>query len=424
METLTIELNNPRTLRSRIESYKTFNMKKHMNLLTVAALFFASALVAPSCDNDDQKTFKVSFETDGGTTVDDQTVIPGGKVTKPADPTKISHDFAAWYKEVELTTEWNFDSDVVNADMTLYAKWIEREFAGIENISPENYPRVDGSSSTEPLNTLIACKLLGWSYKWEPYLLGNGIWRLIPNREDIPGNFFGERIKSSQTHNSIINLIDNQTDIIISARKMSADEKSYAETLGVSLIETPIALDALDFLLNKQNPINSLTVKQIQDIYKGNITNWNKVGGANEAIKPFIRNANSGSQEMMKEIVMNNAGMPDWEVGYTDDEIIPTMAAVYTELSMYQNGICFTPHYYKEYIIRNAVGANDVKSIAINGIYSNANSIKNKTYPFVANVYVSIRSDLNRNSMAYKMYEWLQTKSGKDVIEESGYVPN
>jgi len=293
----------------------------------------------------------------------------------------------------------------------------------IDGLTIDNYPRVDGSSSTEPLNTLIACKLLGWRYEWRSLMEGNGIWRLEPNREDVPNNFFGERIKSSQTHNSIINLIDNQTDIIISARKMSADERFYAESVNVSLIETPIALDALVFLLNKQNNVKSLTVKQIQDIYLGNITNWNELGGTNEAIKPFIRNANSGSQEMMKEIVMDNTGMPDWEVGH-NDEIISTMATVYTELSMYQNGICFSPHYYKEYIIREAVGAGNVKSIEINKIYPDAKSIKNKSYPFVANVYVSIRSDIDPNSMTYKLYQWLQMEAGKRVIRESGYVPN
>jgi phosphate transport system substrate-binding protein len=293
----------------------------------------------------------------------------------------------------------------------------------IDGLTVENYPRVDGSSSTQPLNTLIACKLLGWRYEWKPLMAGNGIWGLEPNRDDVPDNFFGKRIKSSQTHNSIINLIDNQTDIIISARKMSADEKLYAESVGVSVIETPIALDALVFLLNKQNVVKSLTVKQVQDIYLGNITNWNELGGANEAIKPFIRNANSGSQEMMKEIVMDNAGMPDWELGH-NDEIIPTMASVYWELSGNQNGICFSPHYYKEYIIRDAVGAGNVKSVEINKIYPNAKSIKNKSYPFVSNVYVSIRSDTDRNSTTFKLYEWLQTKAGKRAISESGYVPN
>lgn len=294
----------------------------------------------------------------------------------------------------------------------------------IDGLTVKNYPRVDGSSSTAPLNTLIACKLFGWRYEWQQYLAGNGIWSLEPNKEDIPDNFFGERIKSSQTHNAIINLIDNQTDIIISARKMSADEKSYAESSGVSLIETPVALDALDFLVNKQNTVNSLTVKHVQDIYGGNVTNWNELGGSNEAIKPFIRNANSGSQEMMKEIVMDNADMPDWEISYTDDEMISTMALVYAELSVYRNGICFSPHYYKEYIIRKAVGGDNVKTLAVEGIYPDVNSIKNKIYPFVANVYVSIRSDADHNSMTYKLYEWLQTEAGKRVISESGYVPN
>jgi phosphate transport system substrate-binding protein len=293
----------------------------------------------------------------------------------------------------------------------------------IEGIRVDNYPRVDGSTSTEPLNTLIACKLLGWRYEWWQHLEGNGIWRLEANAEDAPEHFFGERVKSSQTHHSIINLIDNQTDIILSARKMSEDEKAYAENAGVTLIETPIALDALVFLLNKENTVHSLTAEQIQDIYLGNITRWNEVNGSNEEIRPFIRNPNSGSQEMMKEIVMDHAAMPNWEIGYTDDEIIPTMSAVYAELTKYQNGICFTPHYYKEYIIRAASGANKIKSIAIDGISPETNSIRNKTYPFVANVYASIRSDLDPHSMAFKMYEWLQTQAGKDVIAESGYVP-
>jgi phosphate transport system substrate-binding protein len=100
------------------------------------------------------------------------------------------------------------------------------------------------------------------------------------------------------------------------------------------------------------------------------------------------------------------------------------MAMVYTELALYQNGICFSPHYYKVYIIRDAAGADNVKTLAVNGIYPDAGSIKNKSYPFIANVYVFIRSDLNHNSMAYKLYEWLQIEAGKQVIAERGYIPS
>ena len=96
------------------------------------------------------------------------------------------------------------------------------------------------------------------------------------------------------------------------------------------------------------------------------------------------------------------------------------MLIVYSELNENPGGICFTPHYYKEYMVSSM---NRTKTLAVNEIMPDKNSIKNKTYPFVANVYVSIRSDLDPNSMTYKLYEWLQTKSGKDAIYEIGYVP-
>ncbi|MCL2597564.1 MAG: substrate-binding domain-containing protein [Paludibacter sp.] len=300
--------------------------------------------------------------------------------------------------------------------------FVEQPFVDMSDITMENYPRVDGSTSTNPLNYIVAAKLLGLEYEWTSGTGGRDV--IFTNQGSMPWDF-RMKFQCSQTHGAIINLIDNQTDLIIVARKMSADEKQYAGSAGVSLIETPIALDALDFILNAQNSVNSLLVGQIQNIYLGNITNWNEVGGADEEIIPFIRNANSGSQEMMNEIVMNNTGMPDWTVSLSDaeDMTLWSMTAVYEELLSHPNGICFTPHYYREYMVNNIFTADKIKTLAVNGIMSDKNSIKNNTYPFVANVYVSVRSDLDKSSMAYKLYKWLQTSAGKAVIAESGYVP-
>jgi len=219
----------------------------------------------------------------------------------------------------------------------------------------ENYPCVDGSTSTDPLNKIIASKLLGLEYEWEGGTAGYIVeFKLAYTYSES----FRNKFQCSQTHGAITKLIHYDTteyyyeykpELIIVARKMSADEKKYAQEKGVSLIETPIALDALDFIVNSKNKVNSLTVKQVQDIYLGKITNWKEVGGADEAIIPFIRNANSGSQEMMNEIVMNSTGMQDWHVSYTDEITIRSMMSVYEELRANPNAICFTPHYYKEY---------------------------------------------------------------------------
>ena len=82
-----------------------------------------------SCSNgDDEPTkYTVSFETNGGSAVEAQTVESGKKATKPTDPTKDGFIFENWYKESELTTTWNFDTDTVTKNITLYAKWEEEE---------------------------------------------------------------------------------------------------------------------------------------------------------------------------------------------------------------------------------------------------------------------------------------------------------
>ncbi|MDR1779628.1 MAG: substrate-binding domain-containing protein [Tannerella sp.] len=286
----------------------------------------------------------------------------------------------------------------------------------IEGLTIENYPRVDGSTSTHPLNLIIAAKLLNLEYE---FYKGNGV---IIYSEYYFGSTLWDKLLCSQTHEAILNLIDNKVDVITVARKMSQDEKDYARSKGVNLVETPIALDGLDFIVNAGNPVNSLTIKQIQDIYLGKITNWSEVGGADEAILPFIRNANSGSQEMMNEFVMNNVAMPDWEIAYGDELTLSTMLLVYFELQLNPNAICYTPHYYKEYLV-NETAHESIKTLKINDIASNETSIKDGTYPVIAPVYAMVQSNINKQSNAYKIYKLLQTTYGKAVIEESGYVP-
>ena len=65
----------------------------------------------------------VSFNSNGGNSVPDQEVIEGGLADKPSPPAKSGHVFREWYAEDGLTNLWDFDTDTVNNDMTLYAEW-------------------------------------------------------------------------------------------------------------------------------------------------------------------------------------------------------------------------------------------------------------------------------------------------------------
>jgi phosphate transport system substrate-binding protein len=293
----------------------------------------------------------------------------------------------------------------------------EEVFKGIENISFDNYPKVDGSTSSNILNTLVACRMLNLSYEWMPPGITTE-WTLMVNYEDLPEehkSFFYERVRTSKTHGAFMNVIDGTADIIITPRTISANEKVYADSLGVTLIETPIASDAFVFMVNKNNPVKSLTIEQVQKIYTGEITNWSQVGGNNADIQVFTRPRDSGSEETLRELVMDGL-----EPGDFPASAIGGMMQVFGEILYNEDAICYTFNNYKE--LQARVPNSEVPVIAINGVYPSRKTVKNGTYPFIPKICVAIRSDLDQNSMAYKLYEWLQSDYAKSTITESGYV--
>lgn len=66
----------------------------------------------------------VTFNSNGGSSVDNKYALPGNKITAPDNPTRDGFLFNGWYKEIELENQWNFDTDTLSTNTTLYAKWI------------------------------------------------------------------------------------------------------------------------------------------------------------------------------------------------------------------------------------------------------------------------------------------------------------
>ena len=79
-----------------------------------------------NCPNkpDTPVTYTVTFNTNGGSAIDSQTVESGQKATKPADPTKEGYTFEGWYVDANYSAEFNFDT-AITEDTTIYAKWSE-----------------------------------------------------------------------------------------------------------------------------------------------------------------------------------------------------------------------------------------------------------------------------------------------------------
>ncbi|MDY0199633.1 MAG: substrate-binding domain-containing protein [Tenuifilaceae bacterium] len=299
----------------------------------------------------------------------------------------------------------------------------------IDGLSIENYPTIDGSTSTLPLNRVIACELLGLNYQWQENKgsSSGSTWSIEPKIKGRIKQKFDKLILSSQTHNSFINLIDNKVDMAFAARSMSPDEKEYATSKGVNIIETSIALDAFIFIVNPTNPVEDLTTENIQDIYTGKKTNWTDFGieifpnnPEYSDIHPFVRNPNSGSQELMDLLIMKDLEYIDLPI--YKENLIFTMAGMLDAIGRNPLAIGYTVYYYNNFIIRPHTDY--LKTIAIDGVKPTEQTISNQLYPYTIEVYAVIRSDTDKTSMTYKIYEWLQTTVGKQSISNSGYIPN
>lgn len=68
-------------------------------------------------------SYGVKFDTNGGSSVASKTATYLTTVSAPANPTRLGYGFGGWYKDKNCTSKWNFATDVVTAETTLYAKW-------------------------------------------------------------------------------------------------------------------------------------------------------------------------------------------------------------------------------------------------------------------------------------------------------------
>lgn len=67
----------------------------------------------------------VTFQTNGGSEIPAAKAQYGERLVRPEDPIRPGYHVEGWYTDLDLQNSWDFESDVVQGNMTLYAKWAE-----------------------------------------------------------------------------------------------------------------------------------------------------------------------------------------------------------------------------------------------------------------------------------------------------------
>lgn len=99
-------------------------------------------------------------------------------------------------------------------------------------------------------------------------------------------------------------LLNGTTDLANSSRELKESELGKAVELGINPNVIEVALDGLALIVHPDNGIESLTLKQVSDLFSGKIKNWKQLGGKNLPITLYGRENSSGTYEFFKEHVL------------------------------------------------------------------------------------------------------------------------
>lgn len=206
-------------------------------------------------------------------------------------------------------------------------------------------------------------------------------------------------------------LINGATDIANSSRKMNRSEmeklKSRYNTLGV---EVACAKDGITVYLHPSNKVNELTVKQLGQIFRGEIKNWKEVGGADAPIKLYGRENSSGTYVFFQENVVKG----DYAATC---QTLPGTAAVVNAVKKDANAIGYGGAAYAEGIEICKVKKDENSQ----GYQATTETIKSNQYPITRYLYMYLKSKPTGEMKKY--IDWILSAEGQKLVVEAGYFP-
>ena len=223
------------------------------------------------------------------------------------------------------------------------------------------------------------------------------------------------------TNDAYERLLTGDTDMIFVAGPSDAQLERAAD-LGMEFHMTPIGREAFVFFVNDANPVEGLTVEQIQGIYSGEITRWSEVGGRRQSIRAFQRAEDSGSQTALQRLMGDTPLMEPKK-----EDRIAGMGGIIRQVASYRNyknALGFSFRFYCTEMVANG----DIRLLALNGVLPTKDTIRDGSYPVSSSFYAVTAAPIGEPSpqetdeTIAAFLEWILSEEGQQIVETSGYV--
>ncbi len=216
----------------------------------------------------------------------------------------------------------------------------------------------------------------------------------------------------------ITSLINGTVDIANASRAIKSEEISAAEANGIEPVEHVIARDAIAVIVNPKNPVNELTLDQISQIYRGNISNWQEVGGEDRPIVRLSRETNSGTHVYFLEAVVRLGNKNDKGLFSPLTLLLPSSEGIISEVRDNPNAIGYDGLGYV---------TSEVKVIGISSglgkpyVMPSVETVNNKSYPIARDLYMYSKKGADQTILDY--LNWILTPEAQQIVLNLGFVP-
>ncbi len=207
----------------------------------------------------------------------------------------------------------------------------------------------------------------------------------------------------------------SNADLAAASRPIKDSELVDLEPLGDLKspdAEQVIAIDGLAIILNPQNPLNTLNTEQLAQIFNGEVSQWEDVGGVGGAIHLYARDDQSGTYDTFKELVLNRRGKP-----------LATTAKRFESSEALSDAVSHDPHgigFIGLPYVRQA------KALAIvdgdsQPMLPATSLIATEDYPLSRRLYFYLPPS-NHNPWAKALVDFTQTGKGQAIVAANGFI--
>jgi phosphate transport system substrate-binding protein len=219
-------------------------------------------------------------------------------------------------------------------------------------------------------------------------------------------------VKSGGSGVGIVDVAEGRSDIAMSSREIKLEERQRYETPTVRFIEQPVGFDAICLVVSADvydSGVTSLTKDEVKQIYAGDITNWEELGGPNTEIFAIGRRAGSGTRDTFNEIIMGSREAETPAVSYDAGE----SSEVKFSTQRSDNAIGYMGYSF--------VMTGDTKVLALDGIQPSIESIKSGAYPLARKLYFITLGEPSSGAKAF--IDYILSPEGQKIAEENGFIP-